>query len=197
MNLHVNLLEKSERRHQSGVDWENLIAWGFFASTILTIVLVLIASGVKLRRVSKMSGLKNEWAQIETKVEALRLQDVAGKANDKTCRMLMHSLDGEHEFRYGLLTEIQTGLHEQIRLTHLFIGQEVGYDDLNYKVLRLQGESVGNGGAMLPVKWRSQLVSNPKICSVAGKVSLEKLTPEGNQHWSFMLKARRLVEEEK
>ncbi len=195
MNLHVNLLEKSERRHQSGVDWKNLIAWGFFVSTIITIVFVLIASGVKLRRVSKMSGLKNEWSQIEQKVKELRAQDVAGEANLKTYRMLKHSLDGVHEFRYGLLAEIQASLHEQIRLTHLFIGQEVGYDDLNYKVLRLQGEAVGNGGAMLPVKWRSVLISNPKICSVAGNVSLEKLKPDGNQHWSFMLKARRLVEE--
>ncbi len=197
MNLHVNLLEKSERRHQSGVDWGNLIAWVFFACTIVTIACVLFASGVKLRRVARMTSLKKDWSQIEDKVEGLRAQDIAGKANDKTCRTLMHSLDGEYEFRHDLLTEIQLGLHEQIRLTHLFVGEEVGYDDLNYDVLRLQGESVGTGGAMLPVKWRSRLVSNPTICSVAGEVSLEKLTPEGDQHWSFLLKARRVVEEEK
>lgn len=196
MSLHVDLLEKSEHRYQSGVDWKSLILWGFFVTTVLTLFLVLVASGVKLRRVSKMNVLKKDWAQIEKKVGELQAKDVAGKTNIKTYRTLKHSLDGEHEFRYRLLTEIQAGLYEQIRLNHLFIGQEDGYDDLSYKVLRLQGEAVGDGGAMLPVKWRNVLISNPKICSVAGNVSLEKLIPEGNQHWSFMLKARRRVGEE-
>lgn len=194
MSLQVNLLEKAECRFQSGVDFKKLALWGFFGVTALTILLVLVASGVKIKRVSKLGGLEKEWAQMEEKVGVLRTLDLAGKANDKTYRTLKHSLEGEHEPRHKLLSIIQKNMHEQVRLHHLFIGDEKGYDGLNYNVVRLVGESVGEGGDMQPVRWKRDLSASKELCSVAGEVLLDQFKPEGDLHWSFTLKARSLVE---
>ncbi len=194
MSLQVNLLEKAECRFQSGVDFKKLALWGFFGVTALTILLVLVASGVKIKRVSKLGGLEKEWAQMEEKVGVLRTLDLAGKANDKTYRTLKHSLEGEHEPRHKLLGIIQENVHEQVRLHHLFIGDEKGYDGLNYNVVRLVGESVGEGGDMQPVRWKRDLSASKELCSVAGEVLLDQFKPEGDLHWSFTLKARSLVE---
>jgi len=195
MSLSVNFLTKSECRYQSSIDFRKLALWGFFGVTALAILLVLVASAVKIQRVSKMGGLEKEWAQMEMKVGELRAMDVAGKANDKTYRSLRHSLGGEHEPRCKLLGIIQENMHEQLRLHHLFIGAEKGYDGLAYNVVRLVGESVGEGGDMQPVRWKRDLSASPELCSVAGEVLLDQFKPEGDLHWSFTLKARSLVEE--
>ena len=194
MSLSINFLEKSECRYQSSLDFRKLALWGVFGVTVLTILLVLVASGLKIKRVSKLSGLEKEWAQMEKKVGALRALDEAGKANDKTHRALKHSLKGQHEPRHKLLSIIQKNMHEQVRLHHLFIGEEKGYDGLNYNVIRLVGESIGEGGDMLPVRWKRELSASKEFCSVAGEVLLDQFKPEGDLRWSFTLMARSLVE---
>ena len=195
MNLRVNLLEKAECRYQSGVDFKKLATWGLLSVTLLTILLVLVASGVKIKRVSEVSGLEKEWSQMAKKVGALRKLDAAGTANDKTHRTLKHSLQGEHEPRHKLLEIIQKNMHEQLCLHHLFLGSEKGYDGLSYTVVRLVGESIGKGGAMQPVRWKRDLSASKELCSVAGEVLLDQFKPEGDLRWSFTLKARALVEE--
>ncbi len=196
MSLSINFLEKSECRYQSSVDFKKLAVWGFLGVTVVTVLLVLVASGVKIKRVSKMGGLEKEWAQMEKQVGELRTLDAAGKANDKTHRALKHSLEGEHEPRHKLLGIIQENMHEQLCLHHLFIGDEKGYDGLNYNVVRLVGESVGEGGDMQPVRWKRNLSASKELCSVAGEVLLDQFKPEGDLRWSFTLKARSLLEGE-
>ena len=195
MNLHINFLEKAECRYQSRVDFSRLVKRMLLGTTVLTIVLVLIASGLKVKRSTALGSLEKEWAGMEKKVAELNVLDAASTANTKTYRSLRHSLEGTHEPRGKLLDVIQASLPEKTRLKHLFIGEEKGYDTHLYNVIRLVGESRGDGGELLPVRWKRDLSKKEDICSVAGEIMLDgEVKPMGERHWSFTLRARSLVE---
>ena len=193
MSLHVNLMEKSERRYQGRVSLRAVGVVLLFVVTIVTIISFLGISSVRIGLGSKQKDVQGTWRQIKSESSDLRRMDQAGQANRKTHLALMNSLTGERIYRYSLLTEIQKHFSVQINLNYLFVGEETGYDSKPDTVVRLAGDSAGANDGLLPVRLKRTLSKIPEIIALGGALVLKESRPE-DEFWSFMLEARQDAE---
>jgi hypothetical protein len=190
MNIHVNLLKRSEYRYQSPFDALRVASRACLGTTLLAIVVVLLASGTKMIRSSGLRNVNKEWSAIETTVSELKKIKAAEAANRKTRQTLEGSLEGARDDVHRQLIVIQETLPDQACLMHLYIGEEKGFDSKRYTVFRLAGETKGDQGEIAPVQWKRSLSKSETVLSVAGDVLLDRFKPEEDARWSFTLLAR-------
>lgn len=161
----VNLLKKSEQRHQGAVSHRFI----FSVSIIAPILFVALFSGIKLAQYntvkSELRSSQSEWASLEPRYQ-LHQEEVRSLS---ACRRSLELLNGWKESEVSLsrlLAEIQGGVPPTIQLQRLSIRstpktsvyRQVSDFELDY-TLSMQGLSQGERAEDAVIGLRRELMA--------------------------------------
>lgn len=195
MSLQVNLLKRSERRHQGIVSMKVMVFSAIGLLTGITVLISLLTGISKITIAAELKYARQEFQQLEPQVEKLRAVQTAEKANREMLAHLKSWTENAGPPMYAVLRSLQKNIPADMRLYHLFAGTEqTAEKETSAYTLRISGTA---NGELTAVETKRQLNAAPELRQFCGEIRLVSSRRHFDESWAFVLEGRRPIEESK
>jgi len=196
MNLHINLLKKSERRYQGIVSMKVMVMGAVAVFGGILLLFFVLAGIAKVTVLANLERTRREWARQEPIAAIIRLQTTAISANRRTATSLDQWSERTGAPFHKIMRELQSSVPTQVQLSRVYAGMtESGSSGQPECALQLSGWAVGEGGELLAVEFKRNLNYSTQLKNFCDEIRLISSRRESDSSWTFSLEGKRIIEE--